>query len=242
RGARGPAAAGTPISPAVQVSVEDAFGTLVATSGTSIDVALGANPAGGLLSGQTHSTTVGGVATFPDLSLDKPSSGYTLVASAANLPAATSAPFLIAPAGGPAARIGRTTGHQQPAPARPGLPIAYAIQGTDAYGVRIAGATVTWTIGAGGGSVTTGQGVTDSGGLASTQRTLGAHAGAQTVVATVQGLADSAATFVASAMPNGTISGTITLRSGVPRPPASPRTSGPPPKSTSRAAPPYTPA
>ncbi|HKE91593.1 MAG TPA: S8 family serine peptidase [Gemmatimonadales bacterium] len=236
-----PAAAGTPISPAVQVSVEDAFGNLVTTSGTSIDVALGANPAGGLLSGQTHIATVAGVATFPDLSLDKPSSGYTLVASAANLPAATSAPFLIAPAGGIAARIVITTGNQQTAPAGTALPIAYGIQVTDAYGVRIAGATVTWTIGAGGGSVSTGQGVTDSGGLTSTQRTLGAHAGAQTVVATVQGLADSAATFVASALPNGTISGTITLGSGFLAPPATLRSSWSPPRTTSAAAPQYTP-
>ena len=236
-----PTAAGTPISPAVQVSVEDAFGNLVATSGTGIDVALGANPGGGRLSGQTHNATVDGVATFPDLSLDKPSSGYTLVASTANLPAATSVPFLIAPAGGTAARIVIMTGNQQTAPAGTALPIAYCIRVTDAYGIRIAGATVTWTIGAGGGSVSTGQGVTDSGGLASTQRTLGAHAGAQTVVATVQGLADSAATFVASAMPNGTISGTITLGSGFLAPPASLRTSWSPPRSTSAAAPQYTP-
>jgi len=230
-----PAAAGAPIAPAVQVSVEDAFGNVVAASGSGIDLALGANPGGATLSGQIHSTTVSGVASFTGLTLDKPSAGYTLVASAANLPATTSVPFLIAPAGGVAARIVITTGNQQTAPAGTALPIAYGVRVTDAFGIRIAGAQVAWTIATGGGSVSAGQGVTDSAGLASTLRTLGAHAGAQTVVATVAGLADSAATFVASATPNGTISGTITLGSGFLAPPAalesawSPRTAPPAP-------------
>jgi len=236
-----PAAAGAAIAPAVQVSVEDAFGNVVAASGAGIDLALGANPGGATLSGQTHSTAVDGVASFTGLTLDKPSAGYTLVASAASLPAATSAPFLVAPAGGAAARIVITTGNQQTAPAGTALPVAYGVRVTDAYGYRIAGATVAWTITAGGGSVSTGQTVTDSTGSATTLRTLGGHAGAQTVVATVQGLADSVATFVASATPNGTISGTITLGSGFFSPPAALRSAWSPPTATPAAAPQYTP-
>ena len=236
-----PAAAGAPIAPAVQVSVEDAFGNVVAISGVGIDLALGANPGGASLSGQTHSTTLNGVASFTDLTLDKPSAGYTLVASAGNLPATTSVPFQVAPAVGAAARIVITTGNQQTAPAGTALPIAYGVRVTDAYGNRIIGAAVTWTIASGGGLLSTGQGVTDSGGLATTQRTLGGHAGAQTVVATVQGLADSAATFVSSATPNGTISGTITLGSGFLSPPAALRSAWSPPTATPAPAPEYTP-
>ena len=339
-----PAAAGAPIAPAVQVSVEDAFGNVVAASGAGIDLALGANPGGATLSGQIHNTTVNGVASFTGLTLDKPSAGYTLVASGANLPAATSVPFLIAPAGGPrlvflavpstatagapispavqivardslgntitsftdlvtisletsplgatlsgttsvaavggiasfsdlrldksgvgytfsaaangvasttsvafgieagaAASIVITTGNQQSAPAGTGLPIAYGVRVSDAFGNRITGAPVAWTIASGGGSVSNGQGVTDSGGLASTQRTLGGHAGAQTVVATVPGLADSVATFVASALPNGTISGTISLGSGFFAPPAALESAWSAPTATPAAAPQYTP-
>jgi subtilisin family serine protease len=239
--APGPAAAGAPIVPAVQVSVEDAFGNVVATSGAGIDLALGANPGGATLSGQTHGTTLNGVASFTGLTLDKPSAGYTLVASAANLPAATSVPFLIAPAGGVAARIVITTGNQQTAPAGTALPTAYGVRVTDAFGIRITGAHVAWTIASGGGSVSTGQGVTDSMGFATTQRTLGGHAGAQTVVATVQGLADSVATFVASATPNGTISGTITLGSGFLAPPAALESAWSPPTATPAPAPQFTP-
>ncbi|HET9709603.1 MAG TPA: hypothetical protein VFP39_14995, partial [Gemmatimonadales bacterium] len=104
-----PAAAGAPIVPAVQVSVEDAFGNVVVAPGAGIDLALGANPGGATLSGQTHSSTLNGVASFSGLTLDKPFAGYTLVASATNLPAATSVPFLVAPAAGAAARIVITT-------------------------------------------------------------------------------------------------------------------------------------
>jgi len=339
-----PAAAGTPISPAVQVSVEDAFGNVVLAAGTGIDLAIGANPGGATLSGQTHSTTLNGVASFSDLTLDKPSSGYTLVATAPSLPADTSSSFMIAPAGGSrlvfiavpstatagaplspsvqviardslgntvtgftdlvtvalatspagatlsgttsvaavagvatfsdlrldksgagyslsaaangiatttstafgvgagaAAGIIITGGNQQTAPAGTGLPIAYGVRVSDAFGNRVAGATVTWTVAAGGGSVSAGQGSTDSTGLAGTVRTLGGHAGTQTVLATVQGLADSAATFVATATPNGTISGTITFGSGFLAPPASLRSSWSPPTATTAPAPQYTP-
>lgn len=335
-------AAGTPIAPAVEVSVEDAFGNVVAASGTGIDLALGANPGGATLSGVTHRTTIDGVASFSDLTVDKPSSGYSLVASSPNLPAITSVPFLIAPAGGSrlafiavpstatagaplssvqvvardslgntiasftdavtialatnsgnatlsgtttvaavagvatfadlhldqsgtysfnasangvasaasasfavvagaAADLTITAGNQQTAPAGTGLPIAYGVRVTDAYGNHVAGATVTWTITAGGGSVSPSQVNTDSAGLANTVRTLGGHAGTQTVVATALGLADSAATFVASATPNGTISGTITLASGFFAPPTSLWSSWSPPVPTAAPAPQFTP-
>ncbi len=237
-----PTAASAPISPAVQVSVEDAFGNIVSASGAGIDLALGASPGGATLSGQTHGTTQSGVASFPDLTLDKPWTGYTLVASSANLPAATSVPFLIAPGVGAAARIVITSGNQQAAPAGTALPIAYGVRVTDAYGNRVIGAAVTWTITTGGGSVSVGQGVTDTSGTATTQRTLGAHAGAQTVAATVQGLADSVATFAASATPNGTISGTITLATGfLAPPPAALRSAWSPPIATPSPGPQYTP-
>ncbi len=81
---------GTSISPAAQVEVQDALGNIVTTSNASITIAIGANPGGGTLSGTTPVNAVGGVATFPDLSIDEVGSGYTLVASASGLGMATS--------------------------------------------------------------------------------------------------------------------------------------------------------
>ena len=72
---------GQPISPAVTVELVDAGGNLVDSSGTPVTVALGNNPAGAMLGGTTTQNTVDGVATFDDLTLNKPDNGYTLVAS-----------------------------------------------------------------------------------------------------------------------------------------------------------------
>jgi hypothetical protein len=89
------ATAGGTISPPVQVAAQDGTGTTVAGFNGTITVALGANPSGGVLSGTTSMIAASGVATFSNLSIDKAGNGYTLVASAAGLTSATSAPFNI---------------------------------------------------------------------------------------------------------------------------------------------------
>ena len=75
--------AGVAISPAVQVSVQDAFGNTVTSSGASITVAIGTNPGGGTLSGTATVSASSGVATFSNLSIDKTGTGYTLTAASA---------------------------------------------------------------------------------------------------------------------------------------------------------------
>jgi hypothetical protein len=88
------AAVGAVISPPVTVKLLDAFGNLVTTDAADqVTLGLGANPAGALLGGTTSVTVSGGVATFKNLSVSKPGSGYTLVASSGGLSAVTSAPF-----------------------------------------------------------------------------------------------------------------------------------------------------
>ncbi len=69
------------MSPAVTVLVEDSLGNVVASDTSSVTVALGNNPGGGALSGTLTVAAVKGVATFNNLSLNQPGSGYTLVAS-----------------------------------------------------------------------------------------------------------------------------------------------------------------
>src|SRR6185369_12571340 len=71
------ATAGVALSPAVQVTVQDAFGNTATSSTASITVAIGTNPGGGTLTGTTTVGAVSGVATFSNLSVDKVGTGYT---------------------------------------------------------------------------------------------------------------------------------------------------------------------
>ncbi|HUL49648.1 MAG TPA: hypothetical protein VLT79_06525 [Gemmatimonadales bacterium] len=82
-----------PIAPAVQVAIQDASGNAVTTASDSVTLALAANPGAGALSGALTVAATQGVATFTNLRVDRPGSGYTLAASAAGRTGATSAPF-----------------------------------------------------------------------------------------------------------------------------------------------------
>src|SRR4029077_585188 len=65
-----------------------------------ISVAIGANPGAGALGGTTKKSATAGVASFNNLTISKPGSGYTLTASAAGLTGATSNAFTITTATG----------------------------------------------------------------------------------------------------------------------------------------------
>jgi hypothetical protein len=67
---------------------------------TSVTLAIGANPGGGVLTctGGLSKVAVAGVATFAGCSISKGGVGYTLVASSSGLTAATSTPFNVAAA------------------------------------------------------------------------------------------------------------------------------------------------
>jgi subtilase family serine protease len=85
---------GASITPAVTVQVLDANNNLVTTDSTDqVTLALAANPGGATLSGTNPVTVSGGVATFSNLSLNQPGTGYTLSASSGSLGSATSASF-----------------------------------------------------------------------------------------------------------------------------------------------------
>jgi hypothetical protein len=89
------AVAGSSITPAVTVQVEDANNNVVTTSAASVTVAIGSNPSSGTLSGTKTVNAVNGVATFNNLSINNTGSGYTLTASSAGLAGATSNTFSI---------------------------------------------------------------------------------------------------------------------------------------------------
>ena len=81
------------IAPAIQVAIQDAFGTTGTTATDAVTVVIGTNAGGGTLSGTTTVNAVNGVATFSDLSIDDGGGGYTLDASATGLASATSDAF-----------------------------------------------------------------------------------------------------------------------------------------------------
>ena len=75
-------APGSVLSPFLTVDVLDQYGNLVTTDNSDqVNINLGANPGDGTLTGTGTRTVSGGVATFNDLSINQPGSGYTLAAS-----------------------------------------------------------------------------------------------------------------------------------------------------------------
>lgn len=78
------------------------------------------------------------------------------------------------------------------------LPAPYVVRLTDASGQPVAGATVTWTVVSGGGSIAPASTTTDANGEASATATLGTTAGAHRVQAAVGGAAGSPVVFTAT--------------------------------------------
>ncbi len=92
-------AAGSAISPAVSVAVEDANGNVeTGDNSTQISLAIGTNPGGGTLSGGSAVRVSSGIATFSGLAIDKTGTGYSLAASSTpSYTGATSSAFSVAP-------------------------------------------------------------------------------------------------------------------------------------------------
>src|SRR3989442_8393218 len=132
------AAAGATLTPAVQVSAQDAAGNTVPSFSGSVTVALGGtNPAGGTLAGTTAVAAINGVASFATLSLDKSGSYWlTATAPATGLSGGTSSDFSIA--AGAATQLAFTV---QPSNAVAGRTISPGVQvsARDAQGNLVTG-------------------------------------------------------------------------------------------------------
>ncbi len=87
------AVSGVAITPAVTVQVLDSNGNVVTTDTSMVTLSIGTNPGGGTLSGTTSVAAINGVATFSNLVIFSPGTGYTLTASDGALTSATSAAF-----------------------------------------------------------------------------------------------------------------------------------------------------
>jgi len=87
------ASANQPMTPAIEIRVQDDAGNPAQDFVGSVTVSIGDNAAGGILSGTTTQTLSQGIATFRDLTIDRPGSGYTLVAVAPGFNITKSAAF-----------------------------------------------------------------------------------------------------------------------------------------------------
>jgi hypothetical protein len=102
------ATAGSPIT-SFTVQLRTIFGLVVLDEGIPITVGIGANPAGGTLSGTvTAYTDWSGTATFSGLSINKAGAGYTLIASSPGFAGIASNSFTVLPA--PASKLVITAG------------------------------------------------------------------------------------------------------------------------------------
>jgi hypothetical protein len=96
----GDLAIGSPGRQPVTVAVQDAEGRTVRTGTYRVTLALGPGAGGGKLEGLPTAATVNGIATFADLRIDQPGTGYTLIATANGLDRAESAVFNVGPGAG----------------------------------------------------------------------------------------------------------------------------------------------
>jgi hypothetical protein len=139
--------AGSPITPAIQVTAKDAGNvTLTAFTGpVTIAILGGTGTAGAVLSGTLTVNAVAGVATFSNLSINLGGNGYKLVVSSSGLTSATSNAFTINSTVGAATKLGFIT---QPSNTPAGSAIApgvvVAVQ--DAAGNTVKGLTGTITV------------------------------------------------------------------------------------------------
>lgn len=191
--------AGQPITPAVQVALQDASGNLVTAATNPVTLALGVNPSGATLGGTATANPVNGVATFADLAINKSGTGYTLSATSTGLTAATSAAFDATPIPGLAAAIAPSAGDGQSATVGQALATNPAVTVTDGLGDPVAGVVVTFAVDAGGGTAAGLEQTTDAAGVATVGPwTLGTTAGLNRLTATSSGLEGSPVTFTAT--------------------------------------------
>jgi len=83
------------------VTVEDSSGNVLPSFSGAVTVALASNPGGATLGGTLTVNAVNGVATFSNLTLNQPATGYTLQVNSGSLPPATTAAFTVTPTSPP---------------------------------------------------------------------------------------------------------------------------------------------
>lgn len=185
----------TAVDVAPQVRVLDAEGAPVG----NVTVTFAVTAGGGTITGATPKTSGSGYASVGSWTLGPAGGINTLTATVAGLPAATFNATGQAPTATPA-NVALYVGGGQTAQVAAPIPAPPTVRVTSAGGQPVQFATVTFTVQAGGGSVTGGTATTDADGRARpTEWRLGNSPGVNTLRATVAGLppVDVSATGVA---------------------------------------------
>ena len=147
--------AGAAIGGPVTVTARDAGGAVATSFNGNVTLSIASGPAGATLDGTVTVAAVAGVAMFPNVSITRAGTGYTLTAQSGVLTGATTNSFNISPAA--AAQLAFTV---QPASASVGAPIAPPVEVTalDAFANTVTSfaGTVTISIGTNPGGATLG--------------------------------------------------------------------------------------
>jgi hypothetical protein len=185
------ATAGTAVAVPPSVTVKDANGNVVAGASVTFSVTAG----GGSVTGGTQTTNSSGVATVGGWTLGTTAGANSLSAAVGSLSPAV---FTATGTAGPAAVVVKTAGDNQSATTGTAVAVPPSVTVRDANANPVAGITVIFAVGSGGGSLTGGSQVTNGSGVATVGSwTLGAAPGANTLTATAGSL--PAVTFTATA-------------------------------------------
>jgi adhesin/invasin len=191
--------AGAALAQPFVISAQDANGNGVQNTAVTFAVTAG----GGTLSATSVTTDAQGRAQST-LTLGAAVAANTVTASATGLTPAT---FTASATAAPASRIALTSGTGQTGVAGSALAQPFAVTVTDANGNGVQGFMLSFTVSAGGGTISASNVTTDAQGRAQTVLTLGATAGTNEVTANAAGLTGSPITFSA----NGTAGTPATL-------------------------------
>jgi hypothetical protein len=192
-GASQTATAGAAVATAPAVKITDADANVV--SGTTVTFAVASG--GGSVAGGSATSDATGIARVTSWTLGTTVGTNTLTATAAGL---TGSPVTFTATGtvGAPAALAKTAGDNQTATTTSGVTTAPAVKLSDANGNAVAGATVTFAVATGGGSLTGGSQTTNSAGIATVGSwTLGPAAGTNTLTASSTGV--TSVTFNATA-------------------------------------------
>lgn len=155
---------------------------------------------GGSVVGATATTDANGVATVGSWTLGTTPGAQTLVAQSTSASGGL-VTFNATAASGPAKTLTIVSGGNQSASVGSALPIKPSVKVVDQFGNAVSGATVTFAVTAGGGTITGGTQTTSTTGVATvTNWALGPTPGVNTVTATVTGtgVTGNPATFTAT--------------------------------------------
>ncbi|MCX5762290.1 MAG: Ig-like domain-containing protein, partial [Gemmatimonadetes bacterium] len=192
--------AGVVLTPGALVAYKNAAGVLQTGFTGAVTASVLSGPAGAALLGTTTVNAVNGVASFSALRLNKAGT-YSLQFTTSGASNGNTGSFSVLAAA--AKTIAADSGQAQTGTAGATLAQPLVVLVTDSLGNPIAGRSITWAVGSGGGSVDSTTTVTNAAGRTRVRFTPGV--GANSATATSAGLTGSPVTFTAT----GTVSSAV---------------------------------